>query len=292
MLRVQSISGEEIAALPAEGFRNVLELKRHLRKLHGFAVCLQQLVCDGKCLPDEEPIVPEDLQLVVASVISQEQHDDAGMELLSATGENDLKAVRLLLQAGADESYYRNPRRMLGIDADHTTSLMMAAAEGHAEILRLLLDAGAKKDLKDFRGRTALHMAVFEGHTETVRLLVDAGADKDLRDDCGRTALILAARMARTEILSLLVNAGAEKNFRDSSGMTALMYAAAARAENDVEACHHAAPAVYFETVRLLVEAGVDDNMRDNNGMTALMHAARSGRTDIFSCLCSGSTAC
>lgn len=290
MLCVKSMSGEEIAALPAEGFRNVLELKRHLRELHGFAVCLQQLVCDGKCLSDDEPIVPEDLQLVVLSVISQEQHDDAGMELLSATAENDLKAARLLLQAGADKNYYRNPRRMLGIDADRTTSLMMAATEGHTEILRLLLDAGAKKDLKDFRGRTALHMAVFEGHTETVRLLVDAGADKDLRDDYGRTALTLAARMARPEILSLLVNAGAEKNFRDSSGMTALMYAA--RAGNDVEACHHAAPTAYLETVRLLVEAGVDDNMRDNNGMTALMHAARSGRTEIFSCLCSGSTTC
>ena len=54
---------------------------------------------------------------------------------------------------------------------------MWAAAEGHAEVVEALLQAGA-----DFRtplpsGFTPLFFAVREGRTDVVRVLLKAGAD-------------------------------------------------------------------------------------------------------------------
>ena len=54
---------------------------------------------------------------------------------------------------------------------------MWAAAEGHAEVVEALIEAGA-----DFRARlpsgfTPLFFAVREGRTDVVRVLLKAGAD-------------------------------------------------------------------------------------------------------------------
>eukprot|EP00913_Durusdinium_trenchii_P009906 g9298.t1 len=55
---------------------------------------------------------------------------------------------------------------------------MWAASGGRVEAARLLLDAGAEKDLKDSGGGTALTAAAMNGHVEVALLLLDAGADQ------------------------------------------------------------------------------------------------------------------
>jgi len=53
---------------------------------------------------------------------------------------------------------------------------MVAAEEGHIEIVRLLLPAGAQRDDRDPSGRTALDYAEREGRREVARLLHDPDA--------------------------------------------------------------------------------------------------------------------
>jgi ankyrin repeat protein len=57
---------------------------------------------------------------------------------------------------------------------------------GHAEIVRLLLDAGEDPNRYNPDGNhghsTPLHQAAFAGHEGVVRLLVERGARLDIRD--------------------------------------------------------------------------------------------------------------
>ena len=63
MLRVWSVSGDELASASREECRLVRDVKEHLRTRYGVPVCLQQLLCDGRCLADDVE-APADLQLV------------------------------------------------------------------------------------------------------------------------------------------------------------------------------------------------------------------------------------
>jgi len=53
---------------------------------------------------------------------------------------------------------------------------MMAAQNGHTEVVEALLGKGANVNAKDNDGATALMAAVHKGHTDIVQLLKKAGA--------------------------------------------------------------------------------------------------------------------
>lgn len=65
-------------------------------------------------------------------------------------------------------------------------ALALAAQLGHADIVRLLLDAGEDPDRYNPEGHhahsTPLHQAALGGHDEVVRLLVERGARLDIED--------------------------------------------------------------------------------------------------------------
>lgn len=56
------------------------------------------------------------------------------------------------------------------------TALMIAAAEGHADVVRLLIDAGSAVDLLDEEGSSALWLARSYGHLDVAAVLAEAGA--------------------------------------------------------------------------------------------------------------------
>ena len=75
----------------------------------------------------------------------------------------------------------------------------------------LLLEAGATVDLADGQGLTALHVAAGEGHADVVRLLLDeGGATINAADQRGRTAVRIAQQNGHREVAKLLAarNAG------------------------------------------------------------------------------------
>eukprot|EP00439_Symbiodinium_sp_Y106_P052429 s925_g7.t1 len=299
MLLVRGLSGQELAAVHAEDFRDVRALKHHLRKLHSYPVSLQQLVRDGSCLRDDDRVdSATDLQLVLLSAVSDVQSWQAGAELVDyAARIGDLQATRSLLQAGAKTD--------LRDDAGQT-ALMHAAWGGHVQIVRLLVELGADKDMLSFGityGMSALGMAARRERLDMVRLLVDAGANKDLQDLHGRTALMHAAIDGHKAIAYLLMDAGASTSWQDSDGRTALMHAAAngriaiarllvqfgadkdSQSTGGVTALMLAAAYGHTEIARLLVDAGADKDLQDIHGRTALMYAAFDGHTDIANLL-------
>jgi ankyrin repeat protein len=78
-------------------------------------------------------------------------------------------------------------RLLPGADAHSKhIALALAAQHGHAEVVRLLLDAGEDPNRYNPDGHhahsTPLHQAALVGHEAVVRLLVERGARLDLRD--------------------------------------------------------------------------------------------------------------
>jgi ankyrin repeat protein len=54
---------------------------------------------------------------------------------------------------------------------DGDTALIKAAYEGHEGCVRLLVEAGADRSIKGYRGRTALDYATEQGHTAIQAIL-------------------------------------------------------------------------------------------------------------------------
>ena len=70
-------------------------------------------------------------------------------------------------------------------NAEGFAPLHLAAAGGHAAICRLLIEAGARLDLKHMaEQQTALHLAARKAHKEVVKLLLDKAdwTQRKLRD--------------------------------------------------------------------------------------------------------------
>jgi ankyrin repeat protein len=94
------------------------------------------------------------------------------------------------------------------------TALIAAAHLGHAEAVKLLIDAKAPLNHVNNLGWTALMEAIVLGkgdanHTATARALVEAGADVNIADKQGATPLQHARRRGYVEIARILENAGA-----------------------------------------------------------------------------------
>jgi ankyrin repeat protein len=57
------------------------------------------------------------------------------------------------------------------------TALMLAAAQGHRDVVELLIEAGSDVSVRDEEGSSALSLAQGAGHDDVATLLAEAGAD-------------------------------------------------------------------------------------------------------------------
>src|SRR5688500_10382067 len=125
----------------------------------------------------------------------QSQKADA-RALFGAAEDGDDGAVARLLAAGLPAD--------ARLSHGGETPLMRAAARGHEEVARVLLDAGADASARRGDGFTPLILAVFFGHEPVVRLLVKHGADAHARTSLGTTAARWAASRGFEEMAGLL----------------------------------------------------------------------------------------
>lgn len=97
-----------------------------------------------------------------------------------------------------------------------------------AEACAWLLAAGADREATDRQGWTALHWAADAGRLRCAVSLIEAGAKLDAQDHRGRTPSMLAlSKRPLVQLVELLLSAGADADARDHHGWSALHYLAA-----------------------------------------------------------------
>ena len=117
--------------------------------------------------------------------------------LIEACTTGNVDLVRLCITYGAD------------INANYGTPLWQASANGHKDVVQLLLENGVCK----LRINQAFRSACFQGHLEIVDILLQHGANvHDLYDE----ALIDACHVGHHEIVKLLLRHGANANAQNN----------------------------------------------------------------------------
>ena len=145
------------------------------------------------------PTVVLGTSLIIKRELEKDWHGNES-ELKEEVVKRHLKAIRILLAAGADV----NAR---GVDG--FTPLMSGVATCDIRILEALIDAGADVNARNKEGITALMIASLAGKVPMVRMLIDAGADVNAKFKSNETALTAAVSNRRVEVVRILIAAGA-----------------------------------------------------------------------------------
>ncbi|XP_054279213.1 ankyrin repeat domain-containing protein 50 [Macrosteles quadrilineatus] len=172
------------------------------------------------------------------------------------------------------------------VDDEGLSALMWAAYHGQIHTVSALLrvdDGRLEVDWAGMWGETALMLAAGQGHLEIVRLLVSAGADVNHQDHCftvsqsGETALMCATQGDHPHTVSELLSSGANltvinnNRLHSLSGETALMCATQGDHPHTSgeTALMCATQGDHPHTVSELLSSGANLTVKNNNDCTA-----------------------
>ena len=124
---------------------------------------------------------------------------------LAACREGNVPAVQYYI--GQDNSDF-NQLFISGFSQRPVSGFLLAAQNGHVEVVQALIEAGANRN-QACGGATPLYTAAEHGRVEVVRVL--AGTEVNLNQTCeGATPLFIAAQNGYPEIVEILIKAGAD----------------------------------------------------------------------------------
>jgi ankyrin repeat protein len=177
--------------------------------------------------------------------------------------------------------------------------LAVASLEGHVDVVRMLIENGANKEITCV-GETPLRLAATKGQVAVVEYLLEQECDVDSVGPLGGTALHAAAFFNRPEVVQVLLRYGATIDVLDNSGLSSFVVASQEghiavirilieRGANKELFCNGARPLIHAvkrgtttpAVVEYLLEQGCDVDSVDNLGYTALHWAAFFNRLEI-----------
>lgn len=224
----------------------------------------------------------------------------SGERLVSAARDGDLQEAKALLDYNPRLAKYST----FGV---RNSPLHYSAAQGHHEIVSLLLKSGVDIDLRNYRGQTALMQACQYGHWEVVLVLMLFKANTQKTDYLnGGTALHLAALNGHSRCIRLLLAdlipsvpdlCGSLRKRSTNDGSVLEIDASALHAiinkpaDGGVTALHMAALNGHVETVHLLLDLGasVSEVTQQDEATIDLIGA---GSTPLHYAACGGNAQC
>jgi uncharacterized protein len=183
-------------------------------------------------------------------------------ELVRASQQGDLAAVRKLVESGADVNSV----------GDHGMGPLLTFTPAVVEYL--LANGADPNHQTNETGDPVLAGVAYLNNVECVRLLLAAGADANaVVKDTGETALHGAliglgqnvSAADRHEVVRLLIEHGADPNHRTIAGKPSLAFWRDVRTRGETP-LHRAAAYASEESVVFLLKTGADRTVRDANG--------------------------
>jgi len=157
--------------------------------------------------------VPKDVTTTPREVLTHLRGRGAYCDICTAAYIGDLERVRELLDQ--DPSLANRPSDYVTYYACSGTPLRNAAAGGHIEIVKLLLECGADPNLPEEgiapQGH-ALYSAVYNGHFDIAKLLLERGAYPNPAVESSADALSIAMMNSDQKMIDLLCSYGAARS--------------------------------------------------------------------------------
>ncbi|XP_036602032.1 M-phase phosphoprotein 8 [Trichosurus vulpecula] len=195
-----------------------------------------QEVLDSVCQMDENPDRQQvlslgmDLQLEWMKLEDFQKHlngEDENFTTADAIPSNSLRDavkngdyVTVKIALNSNEDYNLDQE-----DSSGMTLVMLAAAGGQDDLLRLLIKKGAKVNGRQKNGTTALIHAAEKNFLTTVAILLEAGAFVNVQQSNGETALMKACKRGNSDIVRLVIECGADCNILSKHQNSALHFA-------------------------------------------------------------------
>ncbi len=149
-----------------------------------------------------------------------EPEGDGATALMLASHSLHLDVVRTLLAAGADVDHRAEGESCLF----RVLRPGFEAAPGQAQLLRVLVEAGAQIEARDADGLTPLIRAVLDGpgNPVAIRTLVELGADLEAKHEAGLSALEIARQAPdKAQVVELLMELREKQGSSDGQARVA-----------------------------------------------------------------------
>ncbi|XP_042413540.1 probable E3 ubiquitin-protein ligase XBOS32 isoform X1 [Zingiber officinale] len=224
----------------------------------------------------------------------------SGERLVSAARDGDLQEAKALLEYNPRLARYST----FGV---RNSPLHYSAAQGHHEIVSLLIESGVDINLRNIRGQTALMQACQYGHWEVVQTLMLFKPNIHRTDYVnGGTALHFAALNGHARCIRLILadyvpsipefwDSMMGKSTHESTisdfDKSALSKLVNQKADGGITALHMAALNGHAETVSLLLDLGASvSEVTTEDGSTIDLIGA--GSTPLHYAACGGNAVC
>uniref|UniRef100_A0A8C9L836 Ankyrin 3 n=1 Tax=Pavo cristatus TaxID=9049 RepID=A0A8C9L836_PAVCR len=156
------------------------------------------------------------------------------------------------------------------IHSNDITPLHVASKRGNANMVKLLLDRGAKIDAKTRDGLTPLHCGARSGHEQVVEMLLDRGAPILSKTKNGLSPLHMATQGDHLNCVQLLIQHNVPVDDVTNDYLTAL---------------HVAAHCGHYKVAKVLLDKKANPNAKALNGFTPLHIACKKNRIKVMELL-------
>lgn len=199
------------------------------------------------------------------SFVNDSDENIPNIKLLTALERNDDAAVESSLSGGASCNI------SFRVSGKTMTPLHYAVENCSTEIIRLLVNEGARKSSTNSNGYTPFTLAVNLKKSAAVQFFVSNKWNANEKDKNGKTPLMYAIEQGDSSLCSKMIAncRPSELSVRDNRGRTAL---------------HYAVNGGWLKIAYDLVESGMDNTIEDSDGYTAFMRSLDRGTNmmDVF----------